>query len=286
MDKQTVKDQLNQLEKAIRHLAKDSKWLLLEPLNPQLMEELRAVRDILATASEKTDSPAINEKPAPATPPPVPAPEEDRYVPPETPSSSSHKPMDLDPLQAGNLDSLKIRLRDCNRCPLCQGRSTIVFGQGNQQSEIVFVGEGPGAEEDRTGQAFVGKAGKLLTQMIHSIGLNREAVYICNIVKCRPPGNRNPTGEEITACLPFLKKQLEILQPKLIVTMGNVATQTLLPGASGIMKMRGTITAYEGITLLPTFHPSYLLRNTSALIDVWTDMRKIRQLLFQKRKGE
>ncbi|NQU63098.1 MAG: uracil-DNA glycosylase [SAR324 cluster bacterium] len=183
---------------------------------------------------------------------------------------------------AKTLDSLKLRLRNCNRCNLCNERQTVVCGQGNIYSELVFIGEGPGADEDKSGIAFVGKAGKLLTQMIHAIGINRESVFICNVVKCRPPGNRNPEPEEIAICSQFLLKQLEILKPKLIVTLGNIATKTLLPHAAGIMKMRGQLTTFREIQLIPTLHPSYLLRNPSALNLVWDDMRHIRQVLFNR----
>ncbi|MDH5559350.1 MAG: uracil-DNA glycosylase [Deltaproteobacteria bacterium] len=185
-----------------------------------------------------------------------------------------------------NLDSLKLSYFNCANCDLSLERKTIVFGQGNQKAELLFIGEGPGEEEDNMGLAFVGKAGKLLTQIIQSIGISRNSVYICNVVKCRPPGNRNPTSQEMDACLPILKRQISLIQPKLIVTLGNIATKALIPDASGIMKMRGTLIRYDKFPLIPTFHPSYLLRNSRALSLVWDDMKQIRQYLFKTTKND
>lgn len=287
MDHISVIKELKRLENTIRYLGKGSSYLMLEPLDLGLLAKLQNVEDALEPTDSAVSSAAKQIKTSLSSKTPSTSPAVETAIEVDVDLNDKRlennipaKP-DLDPFDATNLDSLKLRLKDCQRCQLCQGRSNVVFGQGNHQSKIVFIGEGPGEEEDRTGLAFVGKAGKLLTQIIHSIGLNRESVYICNIVKCRPPGNRNPSIEETTACFPFLKMQLDFLKPKLIITLGNVATKALIPDALGIMKMRGRTIDYNGITLIPTFHPSYLLRNTSALADVWTDMRKIRQLLFQ-----
>lgn len=289
MDCDSLTKNLEKLEQSIRYLGKGTNWLLLEPVNQELLASLSHLGEKAAESSASAARPPMEPVSMAthqsANPLGI---RSDSIV--SKPVSTESTPLqaaaktqqDLDPLTASNLDSLRLRLRDCTRCKLCQNRSTVVYGQGNQKSEIVFIGEGPGEEEDRTGLAFVGKAGKLLTQMIHSIGINREAVYICNIVKCRPPGNRNPEAEEIDACFPFLKKQLEFLKPKLIVTLGNVATKALIPDAVGIVKMRGRIIDFNGITLIPTFHPSYLLRNQTALSDVWNDLRKIRQVLHQQ----
>ncbi|MGK0290303.1 MAG: uracil-DNA glycosylase family 4 [bacterium] len=182
-----------------------------------------------------------------------------------------------------NLDTLRVRIHECTRCGLASNRKNIVFGQGNHQADLLLIGEAPGEDEDMQGLPFIGKAGKLLTQIIQSIGVQRKSVYICNVVKCRPPKNRNPHVDETAACLPILKKQIELINPKLIVTLGNVPTKTLIPKAAGITKMRGQILDYEGYPLIPTFHPAYLLRNLSGLPLVWDDMRKIRQFLFQKK---
>lgn len=180
-----------------------------------------------------------------------------------------------------NLDSLHARIHGCQKCPLFLKRKTIVFGQGNQTSNILFIGEGPGEDEDKTGLAFVGKAGKLLTQMIQSIGINRTSVYITNVVKCRPPGNRAPHEEEIYECSPILQQQIKLLQPKLILTLGNIATKHLIPNAPGITKAHGNVFTYEEIPVLPMFHPSYFLRKPQELYHGWNDMKKMRQMMLQ-----
>jgi len=276
---------LKQLENTLRAKSERTGWLYLEPINNELLE---TVQRALASEQMEKDPPAEGtpKKTIPSTASQIgdiSVPTKDNHIPKptrENTQSTSSEPLNLDPMLAETLDSLRLRLRNCNLCNLCNERQTVVCGQGNIQAELVFIGEGPGADEDKSGIAFVGKAGKLLTQIIHSIGINRESVFICNVVKCRPPGNRNPSSDEIAACSPFLLKQLEILKPRLIVTMGNIATKTLLPHAAGIMKMRGKLTHFQDIPLIPTFHPSYLLRNPSALSLVWDDMRQIRQVLF------
>lgn len=177
---------------------------------------------------------------------------------------------------AGGLSAVRDELGDCMRCKLCKGRKTIVFGEGAPDAVLVFVGEGPGQEEDQQGRPFVGAAGQLLTDIIvKGMKLNREDVYICNIVKCRPPGNRNPEPDEIEACEPFLIKQLQAIRPKMIVALGNVAVKTLLKTKEGITKLRGTWKTYQGIPLMPTFHPAYLLRNPSDKKLVWEDIKKV-----------
>lgn len=269
---------IRQLETTLRYTAARSNWLHLEPVNSETLESIETALSSLMKTPELSPRKAAPTERLNAVLHPEPTLEKQKEVPKET---TIQEPQDMDPMQAPTLDSLRLRLRDCDRCNLCRERQKIVFGQGNIRAELVFIGEGPGADEDKSGIAFVGRAGKLLTQMIQSIGINRESVYICNVVKCRPPGNRNPTGDEIQICSPFMYKQLELLKPKLIVTMGNIATKTLLPHAYGIMKMRGKLTSFQGTPLLPTFHPSYLLRNPSALELVWNDMKHIRQILFQ-----
>src|SRR3989454_3414916 len=161
---------------------------------------------------------------------------------------------------------LKVRedLGECTRCKLHGTRHTIVFGDGNPKAELVFVGEGPGADEDAQGLPFVGRAGKLLTQMIEAMGLQRKDVYICNVVKCRPPENRAPEKDEIAICSPFLLRQLDVIQPKVIVCLGAVALKALLGAERGITHLRGQWLEYRGTRLMPTYHPAYLLRNPSA----------------------
>jgi len=164
-------------------------------------------------------------------------------------------------------------LGECTRCKLHSKRTQIVFGVGNPKAELVFVGEAPGADEDAQGEPFVGRAGQLLTKIIEAMGLKREDVYICNILKCRPPNNRTPESDEILACQPFLLKQLQAIQPKFICALGGPATQTLLQTKEGITKLRGRFHDFHGIPLLPTFHPAYLLRNPSEKKTVWEDMK-------------
>ena len=154
-------------------------------------------------------------------------------------------------------------------------RKNIVFGSGNEKAEIVFVGEAPGEDEDIQGKPFVGKAGQLLTKIIEAMGLKRDDVYIANIIKCRPPNNRNPLEDEISACEPFLKEQLRIINPKIICALGTFAAQTLLKTKEKISSLRGKFYIYEGIKLMPTFHPAYLLRNPNDKKYTWEDVQKI-----------
>jgi len=172
---------------------------------------------------------------------------------------------------------LKIRedIGDCTRCRLHKARKHIVFADGNPNADLVFVGEGPGADEDATGIPFVGRAGKLLTQMIQAMGLQREDVYICNVVKCRPPENRQPQPDEVTTCSPYLVRQLEVVNPKVIVCLGATAAQTLLETTTGISKFRGQWQDFRGRKLLATYHPAYLLRNPAAKSEVWKDLQKV-----------
>ena len=183
------------------------------------------------------------------------------------------------------LSDLFEKYKACQKCALGKTRKNLVFGRGLSNPPVMFIGEGPGAEEDTQGEPFVGRAGRLLTKMISAIGIERADVYITNIVKCRPPDNRNPTPAEISCCLPIIKQQIEILNPKLIVTLGNIPTKTLIPDLPGITKARGKIKQYEKWTVLPTFHPSYLLRNRSAMPQAWEDFKKITEFAFNSKQG-
>ncbi len=171
--------------------------------------------------------------------------------------------------------AIRQELGECTRCKLAGGRTTLVFGTGNPAAELVFVGEGPGADEDLQGEPFVGKAGQLLTKMIEAMGYRREQVYIANVVKCRPPGNRNPEPDEIAPCEPFLRRQLEALRPKVIVALGKFAAQTLLRSEVPISKLRGTWSTYQGVKLMPTFHPAYLLRSPEEKKKAWADLQLV-----------
>src|SRR5574337_2133049 len=188
---------------------------------------------------------------------------------------------DLPPEPSLTLAHVRQTLGECTRSQLHTGRKHIVFGVGNPKAWLVFVGEAPGADEDQQGEPFVGKAGQLLTRIIEAMKLTREQVYICNIVKCRPPANRNPEPDEIAACEPFLLAQLQVIQPKLICVLGTVAAQTLLRTKEPISKLRGRFYDYHGIPVLPTFHPAYLLRNPHEKKTVWEDM-KLLQRAYEK----
>jgi uracil-DNA glycosylase family 4 len=181
---------------------------------------------------------------------------------------------------ANNLEELRADIGDCRRCKLCAGRTHIVFGVGNPHARLMFVGEGPGRDEDLQGEPFVGRAGQLLNDIItKGMGLKREDVYIANVVKCRPPDNRNPEPDEVAACEPFLKKQIDLVRPEVIVGLGKFAVQTLLQSKVPITKLRGTWHHYHGIKLMPTFHPAYLLRNPADKKLVWEDIKKVIQEL-------
>jgi uracil-DNA glycosylase family 4 len=175
----------------------------------------------------------------------------------------------------GSLDDIQKQLGICTRCQLSKGRKNIVFGTGNAKADLVIVGEAPGRDEDQQGEPFVGQAGKLLTDIIAAIGLSRSDVYICNVIKCRPPNNRPPEPVEIETCSPFLHAQLASIGPKMICTLGKFATQVLLQSQRPISSLRGNFHEYRGIPVMPTFHPAFLLRNPAAKKDVWEDMKKL-----------
>jgi uracil-DNA glycosylase len=177
----------------------------------------------------------------------------------------------------GSPELLAVReeLGECTRCKLAGGRTTLVFGVGDPHAMLMFVGEGPGADEDAQGEPFVGKAGQLLTKMIEAMQLKRSEVYIANVVKCRPPGNRDPEPDEIEACEPFLRAQIAAVGPKVIVALGRFAVQTLLRDPTPISKQRGRWRSYEGVKLMPTFHPAYLLRNPPEKVKAWEDLKLV-----------
>ena len=181
---------------------------------------------------------------------------------------------------AAALTAIRADIGDCTRCKLhALGRTQIVFGVGNPDADLMFVGEAPGGDEDVQGIPFVGRAGQLLTKIIEAIDLRRDEVYIANVIKCRPPGNRNPEPDEIEQCEPFLFRQIESIRPKVIVTLGKFAAQTLLRTDAPISRIRGRVFDYRGAKLVPTFHPAYLLRNPAPKREVWEDMKLVRRLL-------
>ena len=173
-----------------------------------------------------------------------------------------------------SLDAVAASIADCRQCALHSGRTNTVPGEGNPQPEVMFVGEAPGADEDAQGRPFVGRAGKLLTKMIEAMGFQREEVFIANICKCRPPENRKPESAEMEACLPYLKAQIALLTPRVIVCLGGTATEGLL-GLTGITRVRGNWHSFEGIDVMPTFHPSYLLRKPGAKHETWADLQAV-----------
>jgi uracil-DNA glycosylase family 4 len=182
----------------------------------------------------------------------------------------------VDKVQGDTLLKIREDLGECTRCKLHKTRNKIVFGDGSSKARLVFVGEGPGADEDEQGLPFVGRAGKLLTQMIEAgMGLQRKDVYICNVVKCRPPGNRAPEPDEVTPCSPFLLRQIDALNPKVIVCLGAVAAKTLLNTTKGISQFRGQWLEWRGYKLMATYHPAYLLRNPPAKSEVWKDLQMV-----------
>jgi DNA polymerase len=193
----------------------------------------------------------------------------------------------MDRIAGDTLPKIREDLGECTRCKLHGTRHKIVFGDGNPKAELVFVGEGPGADEDAQGLPFVGRAGKLLTQMIEAMGLQRKDVYICNVVKCRPPENRQPEEDEVSTCSPFLLRQIDAIAPKVIVCLGAVAAKTLLQTSRGISQFRGEWLEFRGRKLLATYHPAYLLRNPPAKSEVWKDLQKVMAVLgLEVKKGK
>ena len=179
------------------------------------------------------------------------------------------------------LEELKNSIKNCNKCKLCNERNNIVFGVGNENADIMFIGEGPGADEDAQGIPFVGKAGQLMNKAFEGLGIKREEVYIANIVKCRPPQNRNPEKDEVESCINYLRNQVMIIKPKIIVLLGNVALKSVLGEEYGITRVRGNWIEKKGIWYMPTFHPAALLRDESKKIDFWNDLKKVKEKIHE-----
>jgi uracil-DNA glycosylase len=229
-----------------------------------------SVPQLTSAAPRTSAAPAAVSPPASPPPPPV-------TMKPSDPQDEDRDP-DA-PRGAAGLQLVREELGDCKRCKLCTTRTNIVFGVGNPDADLVFVGEAPGADEDAQGEPFVGKAGQLLTKMIEAMGYARGDVYICNVLRCRPPGNRNPEPDEVASCEPFLKKQLGAIRPRMIVALGKFAVQCLLRDDSPISRLRGNFRTYEGIPLMPTFHPAYLLRDPSKKKLAWDDLKAVNAAL-------
>ena len=253
------------------HLIAMAKLLLSEALEEGL--DHVEVDTITESDTSPGDTAPLAAKPSPGPASPAP-PSHPATISPLADSALPSPPAALP--SGATLESVRETLGDCQRCPLCEERKKIVFGDGNPEADLMFIGEGPGANEDEQGLPFVGRAGDLLTQMIEKgMGLPREEVYICNIVKCRPPGNRNPLPQEVAACRPFLDGQIDAVRPKVIVSLGKPATGLLLDREVAITRIRGTWHDYRGIALMPTLHPAFVLRqyteeNRRA---VWQDLK-------------
>lgn len=253
----------------------------------EILRDVRAHAQWLLDSGEKTVLAQAGEvklvRPVAARPQPIarPAP-----APVSLRPATAPQPMIAKPAPAKTLEQIRAELGDCKRCKLCSGRKSIVFGVGNPSAELVFVGEGPGENEDLQGEPFVGAAGELLNKMIVAMGLSREQVYICNVVKCRPPGNRNPEPDEIDACQPFLLAQLDAIRPRVIVALGKFAAQTLLRDQTSISRLRGNWKTFRGVKLMPTFHPSYLLRSPSEKGKAWADLQLVMKELGLQRPGK
>ena len=185
------------------------------------------------------------------------------------------EPEEQSPFADFGMSQLRGEAMDCERCELHATRNTVVFGTGNEGANLMFVGEAPGADEDQQGEPFVGRAGQLLTKIIEAMGFTRDEVYIANVIKCRPPGNRNPEPIEIETCEPFLLKQVELIQPKVICALGSFAAKALLRTDETISRLRGRFHDYHGAKLMPTYHPAFLLRNPQSKREVWEDMQKV-----------
>jgi len=249
----------------------------------QLKEHLRFAQELGVTGVSRDPAWRAVETPRSMAPMPPDPPAAAALV-----SSPDHEPVSgnvappvtiaLTPVES--LAAVRADIGDCTRCKLhTLGRTQIVFGVGNPNADLMFVGEAPGRDEDLQGYPFVGRAGQLLTKIIEAIALKREDVYIANVIKCRPPENRNPEPDEVATCEPFLFRQIDIIKPKVIVALGKFGAQTLLRTLDPISRLRGRVFDYRGAKLIPTFHPAYLLRNPSSKREVWEDMKLVRSLL-------
>jgi uracil-DNA glycosylase len=243
--------------------------LVLDRLGPDLLRELAGVasrQPERPPARVAASEPAAAPDRAPARPP-APAPRLTR--------AAGVVPV----ASLASLDALRQEALGCPRCRLCETRNRVVFGEGSATADLMVVGEAPGADEDRTGEPFVGRAGKLLDLLLASVGFDRDSVYICNVLKCRPPGNHNPQPDEIEACSPFLRRQVELVRPRAILAVGGFAAQTLLGSTIAIGQLRGTVHEYAGTPLVPTYHPAALLRNPVWVRPVWDDLQRLRAVI-------
>ena len=285
MDEQTKKELRSWLE--FYHELGIEGFYRREPTVAESLPSLAAARPAPAPAAHPTQ-PATAPKPVPSSLPPrvayAPAPPKPAaplpaVIRPPAPSFNLFEAPPAPRSGPETLEQIRQDLGDCRRCKLAPTRKTIVFGEGNPHAELVFIGEGPGADEDEQGLPFVGRAGKLLNRMMQTVGLNREDVYICNVVKCRPPGNRTPEKDEVDACSPFLYRQIEAIKPRLICCLGAPAVRTVLGIKEGITKIRGQFYDFGSTKALATVHPAYVLRNPREEKILREDFEKIRDFL-------
>lgn len=238
------------------------------PVAPEILDVFYGeVRPAPATPPRQPEAAA---RPAPAKSPPPPEP-------PPKPVFRQHQAVTPCPMGELSLDELRLLTLTCRNCGLHQRRTNVVFGEGNPKAGLMFIGEGPGMDEDQQGRPFVGTAGQLLNRMINAMQFSRDEVYIANIVKCRPPNNRVPLPDEANACLPYLERQIALIQPKVIVLLGATPLQYVL-GLTGIMRRRGQWGDYRGIRVMPTYHPAFLLRRPEAKRDVWNDLQEVMKM--------
>ena len=266
-------------ELGVEGISRDARWRVRDPANPvrdpanPMRDPANPVRDPADPVRDSAD-PMRGETPHAAG--------DDRAAAPMTAAPAAVLPAAV---AAGpgteTLEAVRGDLGECTRCKLHAGRTNLVFGVGSPAADLVFVGEAPGRDEDREGIPFVGRAGQLLTRIIASIGLSRDEVYIANVIKCRPPNNRNPEPDEVATCEPFLFRQLDVIQPRVVVALGAFAIRTLLQTDQAISRLRGRVFDYRGAKLVPTFHPAFLLRSPERKRDVWEDMKRVRALLAE-----
>ncbi len=285
MSAEPREDPVEELVELARALAAHAGWQAATGAAglPRASDELRAEREAVTAEQpafrERPSPPPVVDEPSSRVEAPPPAPFAPPPAPPEAlvaqPESAAAQAVP-DEERARRLSVLASEVAGCTRCALHETRTQTVFARGTSSSGLCFIGEGPGADEDAQGYPFVGKAGQLLDRMIAAMGFDRDEVYVCNIVKCRPPDNRKPSPEEMAACMPYLERQLELIQPSVIVALGATAVQGLLGTTAGITRLRGKWKLYQGkIALMPTFHPAYLLRTPRAKRDVWEDLQAV-----------
>jgi uracil-DNA glycosylase len=259
-----------------------------------LSADARAVLDRLApprrnseeVSGERMSGPRERNRPVAGLATEKPRPGMERVSPRPAGEPSRGKSLNTRPPSSGGetLEDVRADLGDCRRCPLAEGRNRLVFGAGHPRARVMFVGEGPGRDEDRQGEPFVGRAGQLLNRIIQAVGMTRESVYIANVVKCRPPGNRNPAPEEVATCKPFLDRQIRSIRPEILVALGKVAAQALLGTDAPLNRLRGRFHSYGETPLLVTYHPAFLLRSPEWKRAVWADMKRLMEFLHRDEK--